>query len=333
MSRVDSIGIASQAGASGTYWMGTKKTTMDYFVPVESASPGPAFEEMTVDETIGSRFPTDQEVGGIHYEPEFAGKVRAPNLPRLLAPFMGDPVSTLVTAGVYNHVQDVVLAPAIPHAASILMNRTDPNPAITDLFWDCLGNELHLSCDSNDWLSFEAHYVAKSLDDTQAEPTVIQDLTKKFAFYNLCAFVSIPSIAAGVEQPVAISDFEITWNGNIATDVWALCNRGLYAVSPGNVDVEVKFTALQDHALWYRRAFMTSPEQVKLRLLAQGPIISGTDKYEIEVTVFRGIESEVEADIDAGNVLTGIPVTMKASLDAAGKFITVRTKNAVTSYP
>lgn len=332
MSRVDAVGLAAQVGA-GKGGMGTKKTAMEFFVPVESAQPAPNMAEMSADETIGSRFPIDREVGAVFYEPALTGKVRGTNLPRLLSSYMGDPVTTMVSTGIYNHVFDPVLPAAVPRALSLLLHRADPSPPITDLFWDCLGNDLTLSLATNDWLSFEAAFVARSLDDTQAAPTVVQDLTKRYSFYKTTCFISIPSVAGGVEAPVSLSGFNAAWTGNIDTDAIQLGSRDLYKIAPGNVDCEVTFTPLQDLAAYYRRAFLTTPEAVKLRILAQGPLISGSDYHEVEITLHRLLETAAAADIDASSSLNGVELTSQAALDpATGKFYTVRVKNAVASY-
>ena len=82
---VDAAGIAAQVG-SGPNFTGTAQSTMDFWVPVESGAPGPNFQEMEADETIGSRFPTDREIGGIYYEPTMAGKVRDRTCPGSFPP-------------------------------------------------------------------------------------------------------------------------------------------------------------------------------------------------------------------------------------------------------
>jgi tail tube protein len=334
MSRIDAVGIAAQNG-SGPNGMGEMVTAMEYWVPAEEASPQPNMETMEADETVGSRFPTDREVGGVYYNPSITGKCRATNLPRLASSFLCDPVSTDLSVaqdgtGPFEHVQDPTAAGAEPRAVSILEHRADPAPPITDLFYDCLGNELTLSVEPNDWLSFEANWIARSLDDTQPPPTVVQDLSRRFPFYTMTAYVSVDG---GAEAAFAIQSFEAAWSSNIATDVYQLGSRDLFRVAPGNVDLEVTFRPLQDLAEYYRRAFLIEAEPIALRLEALGPLIDATNRYKVELNLARLIETEAAADVNAGETLLGVDITSQAALDpGTGEFFTLTVVNAVPDY-
>jgi hypothetical protein len=328
VSRLDAVGIAGQAG-SGPNFMGAKKTAMEFFPPVEEASPGPNFQEMEASETIGSRFPTDREIGGIYYEPSASGKVRNTWLPRMLSTFMCDPVTTQLAPGVFQHVLEPSDPAAVgPRAQSVLIHRGDPTPPITDLYWDALGQELSCTVEPNDWLAFESSWIAANLDETQPPPVVVQDLTRRFPFYTVCAYLGEPPVALPLGQ------FGFTWSSNIDTDAWALCKRGLWRVAPGNVDLEVTFSPLDKLKDFYRAAFAVEADPVEdLKVVAEGPLIDATNKHSVTFEIARIIETEVEADVNAEEVLLSVPVTGQASLDpATGDFIRVTVVNTVPSY-
>lgn len=332
MSRLDSVGIAKQTGA-GAGGLGTKQTVMEYFVPVESAEPGVNTEDMSAEETLGHPFPTDHEPGTQYFEPSFSGKARSASLPRILSGFLGDPLTTTPDAGAAptarNHNFDPVARPT-PRAHSILLNRTDQDPAITDLLYDAIGQELALNVETDDWISFEASYVARENDETRPEPAVTADLTRRFRFWETKAYISV---AGGAEAEVAVGGFGLTYSLNVTTDNKVLGSRRLYKTTPGNRDAELTFTPKQDLANYYRRAMLLEPESIKLRLEALGPIIGGAVRHKVELIAHRCFEIEAAADIDAGETLEGVDVSCAVVYDAtAGKFVEANVVNTVALY-
>lgn len=328
MSRFDSVGIAKQTG-TGVGGLGTKQTVPEYYIPVESASPGTNTDEMSREETLGHPFPTDREVGTQHFEPSMSGACRALSLPRLLSAFLGDPVTTSLEAGAAGrHVFDAV-ANTNPRAVSLLMTRKDPDTAIVDLLWDAVGQELALAVSTNDWFNFDASFVARDIDETLAAPTVTADLTRRFAFYECIAYVSVGGAA---EAAVGIDDVTLTYTLDVPTDNNVLGSRRLFKIKPGNRSAEVTFTPKEDLISYYRRAIATSPTNLKLRIEALGPIIAGTTQYRLEIIIHRVFETGAPADISAGDVLQGVEVSAAAAYDsAAGKFVTVTVQNAKAS--
>src|SRR5688572_4933371 len=109
---------------------------MEYFTPTESASAGENRERMSREETTGTKFPTDQEPGTVFWSPSAAGVVRSAGAPRILSGFLGDPLTTTPDAGAAptarNHNFNPFARPTL-RAHSLLITRTDPNPAIVDL--------------------------------------------------------------------------------------------------------------------------------------------------------------------------------------------------------
>lgn len=324
MSRVDSVGMAKQAA------FGTKQTTMEYFVPVESADPNLNRETMEVEETVGHRFPTDIDYGTEFWEASMSGKARLSSLPRMLSGFMGAPTtSATAEATAKQHLFNPVAASSIvPH--SILFNRSDPSTAITDLLWDAYGNSLSLGVAVNEFLNFEATYVGKSNDDARPEPTVTLDTSPRVNFDEVTAFISVNG-AAEVAAP--LSSFSLNYSNNFETDNFVLGARTLYALNEGNASADVSFTVKDTLSTHYRRALLADPANVKIRLLGTGALIGTGISYVFEVTVYRCHYLTAPAAISAAERLTGIEVSARAAYDTtASKFVDVRVINTVASY-
>src|SRR5213082_1653928 len=156
MSRVDFVGLARQPAGQGT-----KVTTMEYFVPVESSSVNQNREELTIEETVGNRFPTGLDYGTRYFEVPMSGAPRMASIPRVISGFLGQPTTVAGAGGdvgAYTHTFDPTVAGKVPEFHSIFAVRKDPNPAIVDLFWDARGNELALNVAPNDFLKMEANW-------------------------------------------------------------------------------------------------------------------------------------------------------------------------------
>lgn len=325
MSRLDVAGLAKQ-----TAW-GTKKTAMDYFMPVESVDVNLNREELTKEETTGTKFPTDLEYGTRFWGVTVAGAARLASLPRVLAPFLGP--STPVTPGggiaSKKHQFNPVGKVLDPH--SLLVNRTDPNPAITELFYDGIGDELTLSVEANDYVNYEGAYIFKEVDRAQPEPSATLDLSERYAFHKVQAFISINGAA---EVAINLSRFELTYSNNVDTDQAVLGSRSLYKVQEGNVDADISFTTKDTLNAHFLRAVLdTNPDNVKIRLLATGAIIEAAINSAIEIIVYRTQYTEAPAGIDAGDTLDEIEISARAAYDAtATKFVDVNVTNMVAAY-
>lgn len=325
MSRADSVGLAKQAS------LGTKQTTMEYFVPVESADISLNRETQEVEETVGHRFPTDMDYGTEFWEASLTGKARASSLPRLLSCYFGAPTtSATAEASAKSHAFDPVAASAlVPH--SMLLNRTDPATAITDLVWDAYGNSITLAVGVNDFLSFEGSLIGISNDDARPEPTVTLDTSPRFNFDEFTAYITVNG---GAEAEFPLSSFSLTYSNNFETDNYVLGQRTLYALNEGNATAEVSFTVkgadMDDH---YRRALIATPDNVKIRLVAEGSVIGTGVPYTLETTVYRCHYISAPANISASDRLTGIEVTARAAYSASdSKFVDVTVINTVASY-
>ena len=125
MSRIDFVGLAKQDA------MGTEETTMEYYVPVETATPTTDRQTLTMEETIGSRFPTGLEYGTKFFTIPMVGAPRPASLPRIISGFAGQPVSaTGGPPGTHKHTQDstAALPDGAPQPHSIYAVRMDPSP-------------------------------------------------------------------------------------------------------------------------------------------------------------------------------------------------------------
>lgn len=325
MSRLDRVALAKQAA------MGTKQPVMEYTVPVESCEPRLQRTEMTREETVGHKFPTDLEYGARFWEVAMAGACRINSLPRILSGFMGPATTTTPGGGTTSrkHAFDPVGKTLVPHSLDVA--RIDVNPDVNDLFWDAIGNELSLAVTPNDFVNFDAGWIARDLDQAAAVPAGTYDLSQRFAFHKVQAFLSLNGAA---ETALELERFELRYSNGVDTDQLRLGSRSLYKVQEGNVSADISFTPKTALDVHYRRAIAdTDPDNVKIRLLATGPIIEAAIAYQIEIIVHRCHYVEAPLPVDAGNTLDEIAVRARCAYDsAAAKFVDVNVTNNVATY-
>lgn len=315
MSRIDFVGLARQDGGRGD-----KTTTMEYFVPVESADVTLNRETLEIEETTGTRFPIGIDYGTRYFEVPLSGAPRPASLPRVLSAFLGQPDSTAK-----RHVFDPTLAGKIAEWHSIFAVRADPNPPIVDLFFDCRGNELALNIAPNDYLRFDATFFALHVDDAATAPVPTTDMTKKTKFSE--ATVEISEDDGATWGPIVSAAWGFTYNNNLDTDEAVLGSRELYALPEGNADLEVRFSPRENINTYYRRNLLADPDQMAIRMTAThagGTSIVAT-AHNVEIT-------DAPAAISGADVLKMIEVTARGSLSPAGKFFTVDVTNDVSTY-
>lgn len=310
MSRLDGVGIGKQTA------LGTKNTTPDYWLAVESAEPSPNTEYFMKEETIGHRFPTDEELGTSFFEVSLAGAARALSFPRVLGGFFGLPTTTTPGGGTnsrkhaFSPTPSTVLSPT-----SLFVHRADPSPKISDLYWDALGNTLSMSVAPNDFLLYEAAYAAKEIDDTVSiAPTITTDLTRRWTFDECKVFLSVDG---GGETEVKVAEWGVEYSNNLATDLFVLGSKRLYRIDQGNINCTCSFTPVEALSTHYRRTLADPRNNVKVRLLAEGSTIESTIKYTVEFIVYRARYREGTPVVNAGDTLRTLPVTLAASYDSA----------------
>jgi hypothetical protein len=326
VSRLDRVTLQKQTA------LGTKNTTVEYTIPVEGCEPRLQRTEMTKEETDGTKFPTDQEYGTRFWEVPMSGAARVSSLPRILSGFLGPPTTTTPGGGVTSrkHSFDPVGKTLVPLSGYV--TRMDPSPTvINDLFWDMLGNDLTLAIAPNDWLSFDASFIARDRDPNQSTPSGSYDLSRRLAFHTFAAFISVNG-AAEVAMP--LERFSIAYSNGIPTDQPQLGSRLLYKVREGNVGATISFNPKSGLDAHYARGVLDGdPDNVKVRLLATGPIIEGAIPYQVELIAYRAQYNDAPAPVAAGSTLDDLAVTARCAMDfTANKFVDVNVTNAVTTY-
>lgn len=315
MSKQDRIYMGLQAGGALKTPLAPNATNI-LSPPVSSEGIGLEREDMDIDETLGSRAPSAREYGGRIFEGDIEGAGRPNSLGLFLSMMFGAPVTTVVSpAGadpvtdpaVYRHTWNPTAAGKSPLPASIWTVNNDVSPAIIDKYVGAKGNELSLEVEANGYLTFTMGVAAYLLDQTSAEPTgVPQDLTKKWAFHQVKAFLAV---AGGAEGSVGLMDFGFDYSNNLVTDQFVLGSKEVENMPEGNIEPEVSFTPASDIQGHYRRSLLDTPEDVALRLLAEGPVIKGTFRNTLELQLARLQYTEAPVDIDAGETLSGVEVT------------------------
>jgi hypothetical protein len=283
--------------------------------PVATEGLGLSRDTMEYDETVGNRAPTAQEYGGRVYEGDIEGAARPNSFGLFLSMVMGPPVTVETLApsggdpGVYTHTWNPIrVGNPGPLPASIwTVNRTDEGVDIVDKYVGVKGDSLSLEIANDGYLVFTMGAVGYLLDQTATEPTgVAQDLSKKFPFHVVTAQMAV---GGGSLATVPLLDFGLDYNNNIVTDQFVLGSKEVENLPEGNIEPEATFTPAADIEDHYRRSLLDSPEDVRLKLNAQGAIITGIHRYAISVDLKRLQYTEAPVEIDAGETLSGVEVT------------------------
>lgn len=328
MSRVDIVGLAKQSA------FGTKTTVMEHYPPEVSMDITDNRQALTIEETIGSRFPTGLDYGTRYFDLAINGAFRPASGPRMKSGFLGAPDTVAGTAGdtgSFVHTFDPTLAGKTPVPHSLFGVRKDPSPAIVDLFWDALGNTFDETYAPNAYVLGTYNWIALDLDDTQSAPSPSRDTSARWKFSQVAVFVNL---AGAGEVAVKCASASVSYNNNLDTDEAILGSRKLYALPVGNADCEIKFSPREALNTYYREALKADPTTSSLRIVATGPAIAGTTKFftvETDVSAFE--ITDAPASISGADVLKMVEVTGRAKLDdVTGKFVKQIYTNATASY-
>jgi hypothetical protein len=217
----------------------------------------------------------------------------------------------------------------VPH--SILLNRADPAPNITDLVFDALGNEFTLACETNGFVMLNGTLIALDNDDTQPAPSPTSDFSPRWTFDQVTLVMSVGGAAS---VPCVLRNFSFNYNNNLDTDQAVLGQRKLYTVAPENRDAQISFSTRDANLLsHYRRALKDDPDSVKLTFTIRGPLIGGGFFQDIVLTTYVAEYTEAPAPLSAGDRLKAIDVVARCRYDdVAGKFVTLAVNNTVAGY-
>lgn len=321
--RKDSIGMAKQVD------LATKQTVMEYFLPAGQATRGYSPSHMEEDEFTGTRYPEGIEVGTEHWAPTAQGPVRFGSFPRLLSSFFGAPVTTTPDAGGAPTGRKHAFTTGLPLPHSLLLAAVDPNPDIVDLIFGALGNTLSLSIDPNGFLKWSAAWAAGGLDDTQAAPVVVRDVTKRIGFAKAKAFLSVNG---GAETEVKVASWGLEYSNGITPDDFVLGSSRLYTLEEGNASSTVRFAPREALSTHFRRAMKAEPDSVKVRLLAEGAVIGAAVKYSVEVIQNACEYISAPADLNVAERLKMVNVEARGKISSAGQFCEVNVQNEVAAY-
>ena len=327
MSRLDAFGIAKQAAFA------TKQTTMEYFPPETGVTVGNQRENLTLEETLGSRFPTGLAYGTRFFPLGVSGALRPASLPRIKSAFMGAPTTVAGTAGdvgSYVHTFDPTTASAeVFH--SLFAVRKDPSTPIVDLFFDALGDNFEETYAPNAYVVGNWNFIALDLDDTQAAPSVTRDTSARWTFDQVAVYINL---AGGGEAAVKCAAASIQYSNNLDTDEAILGSKKLYALPLGNAEATFSFSPREALNDYYREALQAQPDTNAARIVATGAAIGSTSKFFTVETVISAFEiTDAPADIDASQVLKMVQVSGRVKLDdVSGKFVKQIVTNDVASY-
>lgn len=332
MSRLDFVGIGKQTA------FGTKNTTPTYYPPVETSDAAIQRASISSEETTGNRGTDRMAYGTSFWEVPMRGAVRAASFPRILSGFLGAPTTTTpdgtnAPTGRKHAWDAIALAGAlVPH--SLYVVRKDSSPVVTDLVYDCYGNEMTISVEPNGFLTYECTWVGRDLDDTQSAPTPTRDSTTRWPFHQVKAYLTVNG---GAETEVKVGQTTIRLQNSIDTGYEVLGSQRLSNLGVGNLGVEASFQVKEtDLSAHYRRALLGTPDSVKLRLAAVGAKIGSAPSavfYTAEFTVALGEYTDAPLQVNAADRTKMIDVRMRGALDVAtNKMFDCFVQNEVASY-
>lgn len=328
MSRIDKTGIAAQADIN------TPASAPSYGIPVTTESINKNQDTIDISETLGSRGPSQSEYGIRFFEGTMSGAIRPVSFPLLLASFMGAPTTT--GAGPYVHTFDP-LAIAYPVPLTVFGVNKDQllddslgviaNPIISK-FLGAVGNQMTISAEVNNYALFEGTMASKGADvDDTAEPSITQDTSRKWAFNQIEVQLGI---GAGALATTYAQSFSFVFNNNLITDLGRLGSLDLWDL-PLGAEIESTLTVnflsnIPDH---YRRAFENTPTKIKVKLIATGALISGSDffTFTLDFPYLETVTAPVERS--GGDTLRTVEVAFNVTTDpATGKMVTPSIKNS-----
>jgi hypothetical protein len=223
---------------------------------------------LTLDETIGNRFGLDPDPGSRTYDVAMAGAVHPNVRPR--------PVR------VHGPVDDDDARRRHPVAPARLRPGRD---ADGDLAHDdarsrrpdtrhrrhAVGRARrhdHVSVAPNEYMLFDASFVARKLDDAQTTPTPTIDGTTKV---RSTTSSRTSTIDGGSEAAVSLESFSLTLSNNIDRDFVVLGSAEVYSLAQGNADISGSFTIREALNTHYRNSLVTDgTKKYKIRILATG---------------------------------------------------------------
>jgi hypothetical protein len=217
----------------------------------------------------------------------------------------------------------------VPH--SILLNRADPQPNITDLVFDAIGNTFSLTQETNNFLRFDGTAIGLDLDNAQPAPSVTSDFSPRWTFDQASAVISVNGAASA---PMVIQNFAFQYDNNLDTDQAVLGSRKLFTIAAENANASLNFSTRDANLLsHYRRALLDDPDSCKITITLKGPVIGGAFTADLVLTVFVAEYTDAPAPIGAGDRLKAIDVTTRCRYDdVSGKFVTLAVNNLVAGY-
>jgi hypothetical protein len=316
------IGVAKQSD------LVTKNTTMAFFPQVSTAKLGLERAIVKMDETNGSRMASAIAYGSGYAKGEIEGAVRPASFPIFLASALGAPTSDAGTGTpkAYTHVFDPTVTPTL-RPLSIMQVNNDTVPAAVDLFYGCVTDELSVSAKVDEYLMFKAAVFGLGVDQGQSAPAVTRDTSARFTALQIAAQIGVNGAALAA---VKVSEFNVSIKNNVGTDCKVLGSSALVDLPGGNVEVEVEFTIVGTAAMLehYRRAMAATPDDVAVKLVATGAVISGANANSVTIDIKRMQYTEAPLDINAKDVATSIQIKGTACADATtGKLVIVTVMN------
>lgn len=340
MSRKDRFGF------SPVFDDGDQATTVAYSPPMVSEEGAMNRARLEIEEMVGHRGATQSEYGIRSFSVPVNGALRPKSGGLWLAHHLGPPVSAQPdssgAATVWRHTYDP-LAHDYPVRCTMWGVNKDRMLDVDDSVQDpiciqykgAVGNTLQLACELNNYLLMESVSIALDADPDAAEPAMTQDLSGKWPFNQLTAQIKI---ASGSYVLVPLRSFQFNNDNNLVDDEGSLGSLSLDDIPIDNLDTTLQIVARRDIPGHFKRAMKDSPEQVGIKIIAAGPIITtvaGTPptvyrhQLEIELPYLETVSAPVGRS--GSDSLRNVTVTFNATTDpVSGKQFTMVLQNTET---
>lgn len=337
MGKVDFVGVGLNPGGAQK----TAPTGPTVFPPLTSEGIEPDITALEHEATIGTRAPERQKRGGRAYGGDLEGGARPVSFGVLLSMAYGEPTSSVQPDAtgaptVYKHTWNPLAAGSEPMPATVwTVNQDDPDDIVVDEYIGAMIDELAWSVEANDYLLFTATIAAIKNIGGGTAPVATRDASALWSFDEIGAQISVPTIASGAYQDIALYDWAHSYGNQLAGgDRFQLGSKEIVKLRPGNIESTVTFTAAEDLQLHYRRAIADLPELVKMKLIAKGRELwdGGADPldalYETLSIEFKAIEyTSGNIAIDASEPLEDIEVEGNCVIDGSGNLLTIELTN------
>jgi len=343
MGQANQFGLALQpVDEDGKTQQKVAADAADVFLPLTDGSLGPTIATLEHVAMEGDRFPQRQKRGGRQFGGPANGGFRPLSTGVILAMLLGEPTTTTLQAGVYQHVFNPKTAGKHPMPATawtiqndIYEESGDTADKLVDEYIGTMVNEMAWNVEGNNYLLFTSALQAlRNLEDVAA-PVSTLDQTDLWSFDEVGMEIAVPTAPGGstygAYTPFEIYSWGFSYSNNLqGGDRFPVGSKEAVRLRPSNVESTIDMTVAQDLQEQHRKAISDYPDLVRVRLSAIGKQIyeGTTDLFESLTATFMGVEYRTgERPLTAADVWEDLEVSAGVVKDGSGGYLTITLVN------